>query len=246
MDGVAFDGGTASGSNVFVAPDTGYIDGFCEGIAGHKVGETFDVTVTFPENYSATDLAGKEVVFTMTLNAIYDTTLTDETVSADESTEYATVDEWMTAIKKDLVAEDILSYFPILDSLVDTTSAYLYFYQNGLDYYHYYAYYYNVSYEDFLTRYVGITENELVADCKDTARQYLLTACIVNVLNAEPDDEWLDGFTSDYISRYTSQGYTEDTVKESIASGDGYRQFRAYMLSSLACERLYELNVFAG
>ncbi|HBF14968.1 MAG TPA: hypothetical protein DDW30_04665, partial [Clostridiales bacterium] len=53
LNGVAFEGGTAAGVDVTVAPDTGYIAGFCEGIAGHAVGETFDITVTFPEDYGS-------------------------------------------------------------------------------------------------------------------------------------------------------------------------------------------------
>ena len=48
------------------------IDGFEDGIVGHTVGETFDLNLTFPETYpNNPDLAGKEVVFTVTLNGIY-------------------------------------------------------------------------------------------------------------------------------------------------------------------------------
>jgi len=76
LDGVAFDGGTASDSIIDVANNSeavqgySYIEGFTNGLAGAKVGEEVDVAVTFPEDYSAEDLAGKDVVFTFTINAI--------------------------------------------------------------------------------------------------------------------------------------------------------------------------------
>ena len=72
LDGEAFDGGSTdgAGADLELGSDT-YIDGFEEGIVGHKVGETFDLNLTFPENYGNSDLAGKDVVFTVTLNGIY-------------------------------------------------------------------------------------------------------------------------------------------------------------------------------
>ena len=69
LDGVAFDGGTATQQTVEIGAGM-YIPGFEEGIVGHNIGETFYVNVTFPEDYQATDLAGKAVVFTMKLHSI--------------------------------------------------------------------------------------------------------------------------------------------------------------------------------
>ena len=65
LDGQAFEGGTGSydlkiGSNSF-------IDGFEDGLIGVKIGETVDLNLTFPKDYSASNLAGKAVVFTVTV-----------------------------------------------------------------------------------------------------------------------------------------------------------------------------------
>ena len=76
LDGVAFDGGTAPNQNIDVSGNcaagggTSYIDGFTAGLLGAQVGTEVDCDVTFPENYGATDLAGKAVVFTFTVNSI--------------------------------------------------------------------------------------------------------------------------------------------------------------------------------
>ena len=69
IDGVAFDGGNTNGGGADLKLGSGtYIDNFEEQIVGHTPGETFDVTVTFPEDYGNEDLNGKEAVFETTLN----------------------------------------------------------------------------------------------------------------------------------------------------------------------------------
>ena len=68
-DGVAFDGGTAEGYDLGIGSGS-FIPGFEEGLVGVKVGETVDLELTFPETYPAADLAGAEVVFTVTVNSI--------------------------------------------------------------------------------------------------------------------------------------------------------------------------------
>lgn len=78
VDGVEFDGGSAEGYNLTLGSGT-FIEGFEEQIVGHTPGESFDVTVTFPEDYRATDLAGKEAVFATTLNYIAETVTPDLT-----------------------------------------------------------------------------------------------------------------------------------------------------------------------
>ncbi len=75
IDGVAFDGGTAQGYDLTLGSGR-FIDGFEDQIVGHTPGETFDVVVTFPDPYENNpDLAGKEAVFTTTLNSIQETRL---------------------------------------------------------------------------------------------------------------------------------------------------------------------------
>lgn len=71
VDGVEFDGGSTQGMGTDLVLGSGsYIDGFEDAIIGHKVGEEFDINVTFPEKYSA-ELAGKDAVFHITINGIY-------------------------------------------------------------------------------------------------------------------------------------------------------------------------------
>ncbi len=70
VDGEEFDGGSATGYELEIGSDT-FIDGFEDQLVGVKVGKTVDVNVTFPDDYTNnTDLAGKDAVFTVTVNYI--------------------------------------------------------------------------------------------------------------------------------------------------------------------------------
>jgi len=69
IDGVAFKGGTAEGFSLKIGSGQ-FIPGFEDQMIGMNSGEKRDVNVTFPENYQAADLAGKEAVFAVTLHEI--------------------------------------------------------------------------------------------------------------------------------------------------------------------------------
>ena len=160
LNGEAFQGGTATGVILFLSDyDNGYIPGFTEGIIGHSVGETFDVDVTFPENYHATDLAGKAVVFTMTLHNICDLKLTDKQVAEFMSNNYETYDAWLKdvqlAITEELFADAVLKATTTNAPL--PADAYLYYYEQTVDYYHLLAEYYGVAY-DWLMSYYGLND----------------------------------------------------------------------------------------
>lgn len=69
VDGEAFDGGSAEDYPLVLGSGQ-FIPGFEEQLVGVKAGEEKDVTVTFPEEYQAEHLAGKEAVFTCTIKEV--------------------------------------------------------------------------------------------------------------------------------------------------------------------------------
>ena len=100
-----FEGGSAEGYELEIGSGT-FIDGFEDGLVGKSVGDKVDLNLTFPEDYSNEDVAGKDVTFTVTINHIDRTTtpeLTDEWVqeySAENCPEtYQTVDEFKEYIR---------------------------------------------------------------------------------------------------------------------------------------------------
>ena len=105
LDGVPFDGGTAEGQELQIGSGT-FIPGFEPQLIGMNIGEEKDITVTFPENYHAENLKGKEAVFNVILNAIQvevKPELDDE--FAQDVSEHESFEEYKKAIKKEL--EDI-------------------------------------------------------------------------------------------------------------------------------------------
>ena len=98
----AFDGG--KGENYQLKLGSGqFIPGFEEQVAGHNIGENFDVTVTFPEDYQMAQYAGKEAVFHCSINSISHEELPeldDEFVK--DTSDFDTVDELKADVRKKL------------------------------------------------------------------------------------------------------------------------------------------------
>ena len=99
-DGVAFDGGTASGYDLKLGSNA-FIDGFEDGLIGAVKGQKLDLDLTFPEGYPSEDLAGQAVVFEVTVNAVKTPSeLNDDLVMAN--TDYKTLEEYREATRNDL------------------------------------------------------------------------------------------------------------------------------------------------
>lgn len=103
IDGVPFEGGKAEGYSLEIGSGN-FIPGFEDQMIGHNVNEEFDITVTFPEDYGAADLSGKEVVFKIKLHEIKVKELPqlDDEFAKDVS-EFDTLEELKNDIKEKVV-----------------------------------------------------------------------------------------------------------------------------------------------
>ena len=99
-DGVAFDGGTYEGYDLTIGSGT-FIPGFEEGLVGAEIGSTIELPLTFPEEYGNEELAGQDVVFTVTINSV---------------TRYKELDDELAAALSDGEAEDAASYRELVKS----------------------------------------------------------------------------------------------------------------------------------
>ncbi len=102
VDGVQFEGGTAENQNLEIGSNR-FIPGFEEQLIGVQLGEQKDIKVTFPEEYHAKELAGKEAVFEVKVNEIKMKELPelDDDFAKDVS-EYETLEEYKNYIKEKL------------------------------------------------------------------------------------------------------------------------------------------------
>ena len=103
VDGVEFPGGKAENYSLVVGSNT-FIPGFEDQLLGMKLGEEKDIVVTFPEDYNAEELKGKEAVFAVKINEIKEKQLPaidDEFVK--DTTEFDNIEELKADIKTKLV-----------------------------------------------------------------------------------------------------------------------------------------------
>ena len=105
VDGVEFEGGKGEDYPLTIGSGT-FIPGFEDQLIGHKAGETVDVKVTFPENYGAKDLAGKEAIFVTTIKTVKEKQVpAADDEFASEVSEFDTLDEYKKDLKKTLKEE---------------------------------------------------------------------------------------------------------------------------------------------
>lgn len=191
VDGVAFTGGEAAGYTLILGSGA-FIPGFEEQIVGHSPGETFDITVTFPEGYGDSSdsegntivMSGAEAVFKVTLNYISETVypeLTDEWVAENLQEHYGIT-------KASQVHETVYN-----ELLRSNQSDYLYSYlmQNAvfredipevvlnyevcacLDYYNRYAAYLSTDLETFISAQMGYSSvDAFLIEAEATILQY--------------------------------------------------------------------------
>ena len=104
VDGVAFAGGKDEGHDLTLGSGT-FIPGFEDQIIGHAIGDSFDVNVTFPEQYTE-ELAGKDAVFKVKLHGLKVKELpeADDDFAKDVS-EFETIDELKADIRAKMAAD---------------------------------------------------------------------------------------------------------------------------------------------
>lgn len=239
-NGETFQGGSANDAEISIIYNSGYIPGFAEGIIGHSVGESFDVNVTFPEDYSSAALAGQKVVFRMHLTAIYDVRLSQEQFDKFENLEYDTYEEYVTEYAR-MLSGDLAWTMLIEDSKLIgelPEEAYLYFYQDSLDYMHYIADMYGIEYQELLD-YYGYTEEYFMTEAKIMAVGYLIPYLIAKAeslsFTSEQYDELMDEFVESYRESYPES--TVEEAKEQILKTQG-KYFEATLMGEIVVDWL--------
>ncbi len=223
VDGVAFTGGTAEGYDLTLGSGS-FIDGFEDQIIGHNVGDTFDVTVTFPDGYGdSTDaegntitLSGKEAVFSVTLNALSVSVtpeLTDEWVDSTLGTTYGlhTVDDLRNNINDTLYNDNYRS--SIMDYLMNNstfkelpTEITGYYIRMFLSYYSQYASQYGIDLDTFAQTQGYINADDMLAASDSIithlAKEDLLYQAVADAENITPTQEQIDAADAEYADTY--------------------------------------------
>ncbi len=253
-DGVAFDGGTATGYKLTIGSGQ-LIPGFEEGLVGVMPGETVDLNLTFPENYRQNpDLAGQEVVFTVTVNGI-DTSAEYETVTPEEMKEmglpYKTkedvweagkkaveqnADETFEANAKSAVVQKLLE-----ESTAESIPEYLV--EEEIQNYNLYmesiAAMYGVDLETFVSAASGLTQEEYDSQtkemCTQIVKQYLVLEAVARAEGIETTDEMIHERADKEAEEY---GYSSG---DALIDEVGYTTYRMAVVQEQVIERLMDI-----
>ena len=251
-DGKAFDGGTASGYDLTIGSNT-FIDGFEDGLIGANTGDTLDLNLTFPDNYYSEDLAGQDVVFTVTINSIREfPEITDDLINEITGGSYTTVDDYKTYLKDQLVqqkedARESAIRSQILTKLMDTCTVdsdpdglsdyYTALYKRQ---YQTYASYYGINLKDMVES-SGMTMDDFNTELEKEARvemdQELILEAIEEKEKLEISDEEYDQSVEEQAEKL---GYTDvDQFKESVDQ----EEFTRYLLMEKALKFVEDSSV---
>ena len=234
IDGVAFDGGTGSDYDLTLGSGT-FIDGFEDQIVGHMPGETFDVNVTFPDDYQATNLAGKDAVFATTLNYINEDVtpdLTDDWVSSNlaESMGMNNVAELKTFVSNSLLfnqeANELYGQlYDAADVSTDLPENVQQYFTDIILYQPYmYAKMYGISMEDSLSKNGYSSVDEYLENSKSSKqnmiKQILIMQALAEKNNIVCDTDILNAEFSRYFGSTDMTSYVnaygENYVKTNI------------------------------
>ncbi|MBQ8187239.1 MAG: FKBP-type peptidyl-prolyl cis-trans isomerase [Clostridia bacterium] len=235
-DGVQFEGGTATNQTITASGGTGYIEGFAEAFIGQTPGEEFSFNVTFPEDYG-NDHAGVEDTFVCTVHSIQGTDmitpeLTDEFVysnfgynnveefrliyreSVEEQKKYVVESNMYADLWKQIVANAEVTAYP--EEEVQRV------YNERRSMYESYAGYYGTTYEQILSDYFGITDEDLKNESYDYVKEDLVMYQLLKETGLEITDEMYDArmqFFADYYGTTVDEliaYYGEETMNTTI------------------------------
>lgn len=236
LDGEAFDGGTAKGYDLEIGSGT-FIDGFEDGLVGVKIGDTVDLTLTFPESYPSEELAGKETVFTVTVNSVKRMKeLTSDLVSTITDGEYTDVDAYKESVKETLIKNkedsrdseiksDILSQISANSTIKDYPQEMLdYGLTNMQNAYKQMASQYDMEYADLLQNYFGMTEEQFNEEALNVVKQNLDAEMYLKAIaekeGIEVSDDDYEAACQRYADTYgydsvddLKAAYDEDTIR---------------------------------
>ena len=257
-DGVAFEGGTAQGYDLQIGSGT-FIPGFEDGLIGCNIGDTIDLNLTFPEQYHSEELAGQDVVFTVTINSITELVkpeLTDEYVQSIGMEECQTVDQFYEVVRTSLEEDATATYenelqIQIAEKLMENCEFSEEVPESLLNYYKEQmradiensAAYIGLELSDYLIQYYGMTleqfETEIETQAADSTRLAMAYASIAQKENIEVTDDELN---KNIEENYANFGY--ESV-EAFMQQDDPEAYRDFLLKTKVRDLLLENAVIS-
>ena len=235
MDGEEFDGGSAEGYDLEIGSCT-FIDGFEDGVIGMRVGETKDLNLKFPKDYHSEDLAGKDVVFTVTVNYISRIpALTDEVYQkmTREELEYQAKESQKSDVQQKLLqtAYENATIKGYPEENLQYTM------KRATDYYEWLASTYGMTLDEYLTNY-GMTQDQFKEQIQPVAEEALGEEMTLLAIAKEENIEISDEEYKDGLARYAETQGLDDPSKLKESYDENY--IRNSLLQEKVLDFLYE------
>lgn len=249
VDGEVFDGGSAENYSLEIGSGS-FIDGFEDSIIGHEVGDTFDWNGKFPEEY-AEQLAGKDCVFTITVNAITQTDvpeLNDEFVKTVSETA-TSVEEYKKELKEELEKNAQTEYDYTVKSSVwmkvlENAQVLVWpesvdkAYNDLVEQYKSIAETYEMSYEEFIQEQMGGTVEEFEAEMKKQVQEAEKEMMVVTAIAEKEGIELTDEAYEEQLKVMAElYGYGDaETMKEAAEEEELREIALAFMVMDFVAE----------
>ena len=241
IEGKEFEGGSGEGYPLEIGSGS-FIPGFEESVIGHKIGDTYDWNGQFPENYGNADYAGKDVVFTITVNSISESIapeLNDEFVKT-VSDESKTVDEYKTEIKNLLKQEAEDQYksqlsTSVMEKVLENTEITKYpddevkkITDDAVKQYKEAAQYQNIEFKDYLEQ-NGVTEKEFNEQIEDAAKDRVKQTMVFNAIAEKEKLELTDEVYEKQLENLArSNGFEDVDALKEAAEEDELKEVALY------------------
>ena len=260
IDGEEFEGGSSESYDITVGT-TQMIDGFVEGLIGHEIGDNVILNLKFPDDYNNEDVAGKDVVFDVTIN--YKSVKVVPELDEDfvkENSDVDTVDEYKEAVKEELLAQkesqaDLDAKEALWNEIV-ASSEVISYPEEELEaanaaadeienQYKSQAESYGMEWEDFLESYMGSSQEDFEESKKQYAEETVLQEMVMYYIAREEGIEVTDKEYKEYLAdSLETYGFTEDTFKQSygqtIEEYADDNQWRTAMLLEKVLDKVME------
>lgn len=249
VDGETSDSMTSEKATILLDDEnSGYIAGFAAGLIGAKPGDTVDLNLTFPKDYYE-DIAGKPVLFKVTVKGICKTELTDTIASELSEGKYKTVAEYRAHLKEYLETTADYELFQAAYQEIWTLLAekaevkgfpeglYNYYYQNYVAQILQISETYQISYDEVMKMY-GYTNETFEEYAKSDATNELILYYIAAAEGITMTDDEYRKLLDDMVKEYKDQGYSI-TVQE-IEDYFGADNLRKNALSEKVATVVYE------
>lgn len=254
INGEIFAGGSAQGAHLEIGSGQ-FIPGFEDGLVGKNVGENVNLDLTFPEDYQNTEYAGKDVVFSVSINSIDEREnpeFTDELIASlnmgQDITTYEayldylknylqdTCDEQNETALQSAIWEKVYAACEVSDppqEMIDKQ------YADLEEYFQSYADYYSMDLETFVSSQMGMDmdafKEKNMESATEQAKIELVYMAIAKAEGIDVNDKMMDEVAE---SEYALYGYTS---ADELINEMGEEDYKSHVMRVKVMERLSEL-----